>query len=129
MALTELTNLKKIQDFGKTTNVYDRINLNDVNDLLNKIKYNVNEGNNIVDLGGNKSIYFRDLYNFLYDIKDNKINDFNKKGQYEKTIMNIENKFKNRKIKSNTNIDLYIRYLNNLKKKYYLVIKNHQAKD
>ena len=129
MALTELTNLKKIKDFGKTTNVYDRINLNDVNDLLNEIKYNVNEGNNFADLGDNKSIYFRDLYNFLYDIKDNKINDFNKKGQYEKTIMNIENKFKNRKIKSNTNIDLYIRYLNNLKKKYYLVIKNHQAKD
>ena len=30
--------------------------------------------------------------------------------------MNIENKLKNRKIKSNAYIDLYIKYLNNLKK-------------
>ena len=30
--------------------------------------------------------------------------------------MNIENKLKNRKIKCNTYIDLYIKYLNNLKK-------------
>ena len=102
MALTKLNYLKKIKGFGKTTDVCDRINLNDVNDLINEIKYNFNEGNNFLDLGDNKSIYFRDLYNFLYDIKDNKINDFNKKGQYEKRIMNIENKLKNRKIKSNT---------------------------
>ena len=116
LALTELTNLKKIKHFEKTTDVYDRINLNYVNGLINEIEYNVNEGNNIVDLGDNKSIYFRDLHNFLYDIKDNKINNFNKKGQYEKRIMNIENKLKNRKIKSNTYIDLYIKYLNNFKK-------------
>ena len=79
LVLTELTNLKKIKDFEKTTDVYDRINLNDVNDLINEIEYNVNEGNNIVDFGDNKSIYFRDLHKFLYDIKDNKINNFNKK--------------------------------------------------
>ena len=30
--------------------------------------------------------------------------------------MNIQNKLKNRKIKCNTYIDLYIKYLNNLKK-------------
>ena len=116
LALTELTNLKKIKDFEKTRDVYDRINLNDVNDLINEIEYNVNEGNNIVDLGNNKSMYFRDLHNFLYDIKDNKINNFNKKEQCEKRIMNIENKLKNRKIKSNTYKDLYIKYLNNLKR-------------
>ena len=90
LALTGLTNLEKIKDFEKTTDVYDRINLNDVNDLIIEIEYNVNEGNNIVDLGDNKSIYFRDLHNFLYDLKDNKINNFNKIGQYEKRIMNIE---------------------------------------
>ena len=83
--------------------------MNNVNDLINEIEYNVNEDDNIVDLGNNKSIYFRDLHNFLYYIKDNKINNFNKKGQYEKRIMNIENKLKNRKIKSNTYIDLYIK--------------------
>ena len=116
LALTELTNLKKIKDFEKTRDVYDRINLNDVNDLINEIEYNVNEDNNIVDLGNNKSMYFRDLHNFLYDIKDNKINNFNKKEQCEKRIMNIENKLKNRKIKSNTYKDLYIKYLNNLKR-------------
>ena len=42
--------------------------------------------------------------------------------------MNIENKLKNRKIKSNTNIDLYIKYLNNFKKILFSD-KNHQAKD
>ena len=50
LALTELTNLKKIKDFEKTTSVYDKINLDDVNDLINEIEYNINEGNNIVDL-------------------------------------------------------------------------------
>ena len=38
LALTELTNLKKIKDFEKTLDVYDRINLNDANDLINEIE-------------------------------------------------------------------------------------------
>ena len=45
---------------------------------------NITNGDNFVDLGDNNKIYFRDLTNFLYDIKDGKISDFNKEREYEK---------------------------------------------
>ena len=65
-------------------NKYERIDLNDVNSLIGVINSEITEEDNIVKLGNNKQIYFRDLANFLYDIKDGKINDFNKEIEYEK---------------------------------------------
>ena len=46
------------------------VNLNSVNNLIKEIEKNITEGDNIVDLGGGKEVYFRELYNFLHDIKD-----------------------------------------------------------
>ena len=106
--------LKRPEKIKSTINKYENINLNDVNNLINEIEKNVTEDDNIVDLGDNKEIYFRDPLNFLLDIKNYKITDFNRKEQYEKRIMNIENKLKNRK-NYNANIQRYIKYLNYLK--------------
>ena len=78
MALSELTKLKYPKEFRETTNKYKSINLNRVNDLINEIGYNVTIDNDIVDLIDKESIYFKDLLDFLYDIKNIKINTFNK---------------------------------------------------
>ena len=96
-------------------NKYKDINLNDVNDLVNKIDNEITEGDNIVDLGNGKEIYFKDITNFLYDIKDKKINYLNKKREYEKKLKNIEYKIANKK-KINSNIRLYEQYINTLKR-------------
>ena len=71
---------------------YERIDLNGVNSLIGVINSEITEGDNIVKLGNNKEILFRDLANFLYDIKDGKINDFNKEIEYEKRLKNTEKK-------------------------------------
>ena len=66
----------------KNINKHANINLNDVNNLIDEINSNIIEGDNIVDLGDNKKVNFRDLTNSLSDIKDGKISDFNKKREY-----------------------------------------------
>ena len=63
----------KRERFLKNINKYKDINLHDVNNLIDEVKRNITEHNNIVDLGNNKEIYFRNLNNFLYDIKDGKL--------------------------------------------------------
>ena len=88
--------LQKYKIF-KDMNKYKDINLNDVNDLINKINNEITEGDNIVDLGNGKEIYFRDIANFSYDIKDGKINYLNKKIEYDKRLKNIEYKIENKK--------------------------------
>ena len=121
LALTNLLNLKKVDDstklnsvkreFGKikrpedlkmakfleNINKYESINLNDVNNLIEVIKENITMGNNIVDLGDGKEVYSNDLNNFLYNIKGGKINNSNKEKEYEKKFEDIENKLANRK--------------------------------
>ena len=47
--------------------------------LINRIYNETNKLDNIVDVGNNNKIYFKDLINFLYYIKNGKIHDFNKK--------------------------------------------------
>ena len=79
----------------KDMNKYEDINLNDVNKLINTINDEITEGDNIVDIGDNREIYFRDLINFL-NIKDGRINDFNKKREYEKRLKNTEKKLANK---------------------------------
>ena len=90
---TELSfyTIKRPEDMNK----YKDINLN-VNDLINKMNNEITEGDNIVDLGNGKDIYFSDIANFLYDIKDGKINYLNKKREYEKRLKNIEYKIANK---------------------------------
>ena len=63
---------------------YEDINLDSINMLINRIYNETAEGDNIVDVGNDKKIYFKDLIYFLYDIKDGKIDDFNKEIKYEK---------------------------------------------
>ena len=55
-----------------------------------------------------------------------KINNSNKEKKYNAKFKNIEENLENR-TKYNNTIKLYIIYLNQLKK-YYLPLKNHQAK-
>ena len=78
--------------FFKNINKYDRIDLNEVNKLIDLIDSKITEEDNTVDLGNNKEIYFIDLINFLKDIKNDKINDFNKEREYEKRLKNTEKK-------------------------------------
>ena len=78
----------------------------------------ITESDNIVDIGNNKEIYFRDLTNFLYDIKDGKINDFNKEREYEKRLKNTEIKLASR-TKFSKFTRLYERYINILKEKLF----------
>ena len=99
----------------KNMNKYEDINLDDVNKLINTINDEITEGDNIVDLCNGKEIYFRDTTNFLYDIKNGKINNFNKESEYEKRLKNIEYKIANKK-KFSRNIRLYEQYINRLKK-------------
>ena len=109
-----ITKMKRSK-FSKNTNKYNSINLNDVNDLINLINSEIIEKDNTVDLGNNEEIYFRDLNNFLYDIKDGKINDFNKEREHEKRLKNTEKKLANRK-KFGRNTRLYDQYINMLKR-------------
>ena len=50
-------------------NKYERIDLNGVNSLIGVINSEITEGGNIVKLGNNKEIYFRDLANFYMILK------------------------------------------------------------
>ena len=81
--------LKSSKDLGmdkifKDMNKYRKINLDYIKGLNGRLNRSVTEGDNIVDLGNNEKIYFRDLNDFLHDIIDGKINDINKEIEYEK---------------------------------------------
>ena len=118
-----IAKMKKPQDLERerifeNMNKYKDINLNDVDNLIKEIKENITIGNNIVDLGNGKEVYFNDLFIFLQDVKDGKINSFNKEKKYNEKFKDVVNKLENRKNYSK-NIRLYEKYLNDL--------KNHQA--
>ena len=93
---------------------YEKIDLDDVNSLIGRINNEILEQDNIVNLGNNKEIYFRDLASFLYDIKDGKINDSNKEIEYEKRLKNTEIKLANKTI-FNKYTKLYQQYITRLK--------------
>ena len=119
-----LTKLKKPNDLKNTIDEYKDINLNRADDLSNEIGYNVTIDNNIVDLCDNGSIYFKDLLDFLYDIKNNKINKFNKTRVYNDRIKKIENKLINTKRDIN-NINKYKIFIKKLKN----IIFEHDTSD
>ena len=83
--------------------------------LINRIYYEITEGDNIVDIGDNNKIYFKDLINFLYDNKNDKFNDFNKEIEYEKRLKDTEVKLAKR-TKFGDYAKLYERYINMLKR-------------
>ena len=99
----------------ESINKYEDINLDNINMLINRIYYEITEGDNIVDIGNNNKIYFKDLINFLYDIKNDKINDFNKEIEYEKRLKDTEVKPAKR-AKYSDYTKLYERYINILKR-------------
>ena len=72
-------------------------------------------GDNVLDLGDDKYVYFNHINDFLHDIKDGNINKFNREKKYKKKFEDIENKLANRK-KYGKYVDLYVKYLNNLRK-------------
>ena len=103
-----IAKMKKSQDLERdkslrNINKYKSINLNDVDNLINEINSNITERDNIVDLGNGKSVYFRDIAEFIYNIKDGKINNFNKKEEYEKKFQNTNVKLAD-KTKNSKNI-------------------------
>ena len=99
----------------KSTNQYEKIGLRDIKGLIDRIGLKVTEGDNIVDLGNNKEVYFRDLNNFLHDSMDGKINDFSKEIEYEKRLKNTEKKLAN-KTKFSEFIKLYEQFITTLKR-------------
>ena len=118
-----LSRLKSLDEFKKPTdfkmdkfleNKYEKIDLDDINSLIDRINSEILEKDNIVDLGIDKEIYFRDVANFLYDIKDGKINIFNKEREYKKRLKNTEKKLAN-KTKFNRSIRLYEECINRIK--------------
>ena len=86
--------------------------------MINILNDEITEGDNIVDVGNDKEIYFRDLTNILYNIKDGKINDFNKEREYEKRLKDTEIKLANR-TKFSKFTRLYERYINVLKERLF----------
>ena len=64
--------------FFENINKYGDINLNDVNNLIDEIKKNIRMGDNALDLGDDKFVYFNNFNDFLYNIKDDNINNFNR---------------------------------------------------
>ena len=62
----------------------------------------------------NEYVHFRNILDFLSDIKNGKINNFNKKEEYEKKFISTQNEIINRKAKSNIIMKIYIKYLNDL---------------
>ena len=58
------------------------------------MKKNFKKRNNVLDIGNDKSVNFNDILNFLQDIVDGKIINFNREEKYNEKFKNVE---KNRK--------------------------------
>ena len=99
----------------KNENEYMNIDLGDVNNLVGEMKKYVKKIDNIIDIGNNESINFNDILNFLQDIIDSKVNNFNKEEKYNEKFKDVEKNLKN-KTKNSNNIILYNHYLNYLKR-------------
>ena len=115
-----LDNIKK-SSILESINKYEAINIDNINMLINRIHYEISEGNNIVDIvdiGNNNKIYFKDLINFLQDIRNGKIDDFNKEMKYEKRLKDTEVKLAKR-TKFSDYAKVYERYINMLKKELF----------
>ena len=104
-------------------NKYEDIDLDSINILINRIYNETNKLDNIVDVGNDKKIYFKDLINFLHDIRNGEIDDFNKEMKYKKRLKDTEIKLANRTELSDST-KLYEQYINILKRELFTP-KNH----
>ena len=89
-------NLSDINNLNEK-NEYLNINLSDINNLFDTVKKKILKKNNIIDIGDNKSINFNDIIDFLKDIIDGKINNFNKEKKYNEKFKDIEKNLENKK--------------------------------
>ena len=101
VSIKPIGKIKRPKDFErertlKNINKYDDINLNDVNNLIDEIK-KILMGDNVLDLGDNKYVYFNHINDFLQDIKDGNINNFNREKKYKEKFKDIEDKLANKK--------------------------------
>ena len=53
-------------------------------------------GDNTLDLGDDKYVYFNHINDFLHDIKDGNINNFNTEKKYKEKFKYIEDKLANK---------------------------------
>ena len=112
--------IKRPKDFERertleNINKYEDINLNDVDNLTDEIKENITMGDNILDLGDNKYVYFNHINDFLHDIKDGNINNFNREKNIKKSLKMLKTSSQIKKIYGKY-VNLYVKYINNLKK-------------
>ena len=97
---------------------YENIDSVSINMLTNRIYYETNKLDNIGDVGNDKKNYIKDLINFLHDIRNGKIDDFNKEMKYEKRLKDTEIKLANRAEFSGST-KLCEQYINILKKELF----------
>ena len=64
--------------------------------MIDEVKKNFEKRNNILDIGNNKSANFNDILNFLQDIIDGEVNDFNKEEKYNERFKDVEKNLENR---------------------------------
>ena len=107
----------------KSVNKYENISLNLINKFIDRINNEITEDDNIVDIGNDKKLYFKDLFNFLNDIRNGEINDFNKEKEYNKRLKDIEIKLANRTEFSDST-RLYEKYINVLKRQLFTLKKS-----
>ena len=94
--------------------------------MIDEIKKIKKKRNNILDISNNKSVNFNDILNFLQNIIDGEVHDFNKEKKYNEKFKDVEKKLENR-TKDSNDVILYNHYLNYLKRILFLS-ENHQAK-
>ena len=54
--------------------------------MIDEIKKNIRMGDNALDLGDDKFVYFNNINDFLLDIKDGNINNFNREKNMKKSL-------------------------------------------
>ena len=122
----KISDFKELQEISKDRDIdellkdndndkYVNINLSNVNDLIDEVKKNFEKRNNILDIRNNKSINFNDILNFLQDIIDSEVHDFNKEEKYNEKFKDVEKNLEIR-TKNSNDIRLYNYYLDYLKK-------------
>ena len=92
--LQEISKNRNINELLKDNDEYINTNLSNANNLIDEMKKNKKKRNNILDIGNNNRVNFNDIINFLQDIVDGKINNFNRKEKYNEKSKNIEKKIR-----------------------------------
>ena len=91
--IIDFEELQEIEDkLLKDENKSVDINLSNINGLIDEMKKKLEKRNNILDIGNNTSVNFNDILNFLQNIIDGEINDFNKEEKYHEKFKDVEKK-------------------------------------